>query len=95
MVPFMNDGDPTLRIAFARAHTDFGRLLRFGHVREDSNPNLASPVGIASENDTGRFDLMIGHVVALGRLESVFAEVDVRCLCGQDDRTSVRADADI
>src|ERR1700760_2553561 len=72
----LHPGDPTLRVALARAHPRLGGLLRIGLVGEDVDPDLPATFDLAGHRDTGGLDLTGGEANALGRLQPVLAEGD-------------------
>ena len=72
----LDDGDPALRVALARAHAGLGRLLGDGLVREDVDPDLAATLDVAGHGDTGGLDLAGGDPPGLEGLDAVVAEGD-------------------
>src|SRR3954451_11566964 len=78
----LDDRDPLLRGALARAHAGLGRLLGHRLVREDVDPDLAAALDLAGHGHTGGFDLAVAHPAALERLEPVLAELHARSALG-------------
>src|ERR1051325_1437937 len=76
--PRLDDGDPVLRGALARAHARLGRLLGDGLVREDVDPDLAATADLARHRDTGSLDLPVRDPAGLERLEAVIARLHGR-----------------
>jgi hypothetical protein len=74
--PWLDDGDPALRVALAGAHARLGRLLRVRLVGEDVDPDLAAALDLARHRDTGGLDLAVGEPAGLERLQPVLAELD-------------------
>src|SRR5262249_25121700 len=74
----LDDADPALGRAFARAHARLGRLLREALVGEDVDPDLASTLDLAGHRDTSGFDLPVRDPAGIERLEPVVAELDGR-----------------
>src|SRR3954447_21888147 len=74
----LDDGDPVLGRALARAHARLGRLLGHRLVREDVDPALAAALDLARHRDTSGLDLAVRHPADLERLQAVVAEVDGR-----------------
>src|SRR5215211_460123 len=72
----LHHGDPTLRIALARAHACLGRLLGDRLVGEDVDPDLPASLDLAGHRDSGGLDLAVGDPAAVERLEPVLAEGD-------------------
>ena len=70
----LDDGDPALGVALARAHAGLGRLLGDGLVREDVDPDLAATLDVAGHGDTGGLDLAGGDPARLEGLDAVLAE---------------------
>src|SRR6202044_3934045 len=64
-------GDPPLRRTLARAHAGLGRLLGDGPVRVNVDPHLAATPDVPVDGDTGGFDLPVGQVGRLQRLDAV------------------------
>src|SRR4051812_33485673 len=71
----LDDRDPVLRRALARAHAGLGRLLRRRLVREDVDPDLAAALDLARHGDTGSLDLAVGHPTHLEGLQPEVAEL--------------------
>src|SRR5437763_5684399 len=65
----LDDGDPVLRGALARAHAGPGRLLRRRLVREHVDPDLAAALDLARHRDPGSLDLAVGDPTDLERLQ--------------------------
>ena len=80
--PRLDDGDPALGVALARAHAGLGGLLRERLVGEDVDPDLAAALDLAGHRNTRSLDLAVGDPAALERLQAVLAEVQVRAALG-------------
>src|SRR5690606_12262513 len=76
-------GDPVLRIALALAHTDFGRFLRNGLVREDADPDTAAALDVAVDGTTRGLDLAGGQTATTGGLQTELAEGDLNAARSQ------------
>src|SRR4028118_1670707 len=50
----LHPGDPEFRRALARAHADFGRLGRDGHIGEDADPQAPLALDVAGGCVAGR-----------------------------------------
>src|SRR5580700_11362346 len=60
--------------AFARSHSNFGRLLGDRLVRKQAQPDLAATLDKTGHGDTACLDLAVGDVAALQHLQSVLTE---------------------
>src|SRR4051812_35957053 len=78
----LDDGDPALRRALARAHASLGRLLGEGLVREDVDPDLPASLDLAGHRDSSSLDLAVGDPAAIERLEPVLAELHAGAALG-------------
>src|SRR5699024_12038810 len=67
----------------ASTHARFGGLLRQRTIREDVDPHLAAALDVPIDRDTGGFDLAVGHVAVLQRLDAVLAEVNLGAALGE------------
>src|SRR5690606_32813868 len=67
-------GDPVLRVALTVTHTDFGRLLRDGLIRENANPDTAATLDVTVDGTTSGFDLTSGQTATAGGLQTELTE---------------------
>ena len=74
----LDDGDPVLGVALARAHAGLGGLLGDGLVGEHADPDLPAASDVAGHRDSGRLDLARGQPRGLERLDAEVAEVERR-----------------
>src|SRR5690606_5620325 len=65
---------PPLGRALAGTHPGLSGLLGQGPVGEDRDPDLATTLDVTGHRDTGRFDLPVGPVRRLERLDAELAE---------------------
>src|SRR5439155_12149275 len=72
----LDDRDPVVGRALARAHAGLGRLGRDRLVREDSDPDLAAALDVARHRDPGRLDLPGVDPGRRERLQAELAEGD-------------------
>jgi hypothetical protein len=73
---------PVFDRTLALALTDFSRLLRNRHVREDADPQAALALDVAGDRAAGRFDLASGDPLRFHGLEAVRAEVQIGAALG-------------
>src|SRR3954454_17004634 len=74
----LHPGGPEFGSALALTHTDFGRLRRHRHVREDADPHPAGALHGAGDRAASRLDLPGVHTVRFHRLQAELAEIQVR-----------------
>src|SRR5690606_6618090 len=55
-------------------HSNFGRLLGDGLVREDADPELSLALQVAGDRDARRLDLATGHGATRKGLQAEFPE---------------------
>src|SRR5262245_9314225 len=72
----LDDGDPVLRGALARAHACLGRLLADRLVRKDVDPDLSTALDLSGHGDSSRLDLAVRDPAGLHRLDAEVAELD-------------------
>src|SRR5690606_32547670 len=65
---------PQFRRTLARAHADFGRLLRHRNVGEYADPDAADTLHVARERTTGSLDLARSDALRRHRLQAELAE---------------------
>src|SRR5580704_7296365 len=65
---------PQFRRTLARAHADFGRLLRHRKVREDPDPNPARTLHVTGQRASRGFDLTRGDALGRHRLQAELTE---------------------
>src|SRR5437667_4619354 len=75
-------GHVVLRIALAVAHAHFGGLLRYRLVRKNANPDTAAALDVTSHCSSRGFDLARGKPAAADRLQTIFAETNLRADSG-------------
>ena len=79
----LDDRDPVVRRALARAHADLGRLLRDRLVREDPDPDTATALDVMGHGAARGLDLAAGEPADLLGHEAEVAEADRRAALGQ------------
>src|SRR5215210_427579 len=79
----LDDADPVLGRALARAHARLGRLLRHRLVRKHVDPDLAATLDLACHCDSGSLDLTVGDPAVLERLDPVVAVLHRRLALGE------------
>src|SRR6186713_3479435 len=84
----LDDGDPVIGSALARAHPDLGWLLGHGLVREDSDPDLAAALHVARHRAASGLDLACRDHRRLFGHERVLAEGDRAAALGQAGHAS-------
>src|SRR6185437_12674924 len=65
---------PQFRRTLARAHADFGRLLRHRNVREDADPDPAGALHVTGQRAARGFDLAGGNALGRHRLQAELTE---------------------
>src|SRR5690606_10234291 len=65
---------PVLHRTLTLTHTDFGRLLGNGKIRENADPDAALTLHFAGDRTAGSLDLASRDALRLGGLEGVLAE---------------------
>jgi hypothetical protein len=63
------------RRTLTRAHADFGRLRRDGHVREDADPETTLALDVTRDRAASRFDLASRDTLRLHGLQAIGTEV--------------------
>src|ERR1700710_1651783 len=86
---------PVFRRALARAHADFGWLLRHQHVREDAEPDAARAPHLARDRAAARLDLARIDALRLQGLEAEGAEIEGRARLGSAVDTALELLAEL
>src|SRR4030095_2871687 len=71
----LDDGDPALRVALARAHPGLGRLPRVGLVGECVNRHLPAAAEVTRGRGTSRLDLAVRDPRGLERDQAEVTEM--------------------
>src|SRR5215216_5501018 len=78
----LDDRDVVLRGTFTAAHAGFGRLLSYGFMREDVDPDLPTSLDLPGHRDTGRLYLAVGDPGRLQSLQPVLTELHLGAALG-------------
>src|SRR5690606_256698 len=70
----LDDGDVVFNATLTGTHSNFGRLLGDGLVREDADPELSLALQVAGDRDARRLDLATGHGATRKGLQAEFPE---------------------
>src|SRR5699024_6983566 len=66
----LHDGDPELGRTLTGTHAGLGRLLGYGLVGENLDPDLTATLGVPGHGDTGSLDLIAGDPAGLQGLQT-------------------------
>src|SRR4028118_865528 len=80
--PRLDHGDVPLDGALAATHAGLGRLLGYGLVGEDVDPDLPPALDLPRHRDTGRLYLAVAYPGRLQSLQPVLAELHVGAALG-------------